>query len=90
MADELNDEPLLGNSKTDDEQYRKSLSDESKLIVSQELMEAALLRLGRAVLAGGPLDDIGPAAEDIEEYHAASDAVKFLAVTMAQIEACKK
>lgn len=47
-------------------------------------VHGAMLRLGRALLAGGPADDIGPPPEVTEEYYAASDAVKALAVKMAE------
>lgn len=45
-------------------------------------VEAAMIRLGKAVLAGGPPDDIGPPLEVAEEYYAASDEVKRLAVEL--------
>jgi hypothetical protein len=55
-----------------------------ELYAENERLRGALLRLGKAMLAGGPPDDIGPPADVAEEYYAAIDAVKQLAVELAE------
>lgn len=49
-----------------------------------DVLTSAMIRLGEAILAGGPVDDIGPPPEVTEEYYDAIDAVKLLAVGLAK------
>ncbi len=67
------------------EMVRHKLPDGSVLSVDSRVLVDAMLRLGKAVIAGGPPDDIGPTQEVVEEYYAAHDAVKRLAATLASM-----
>ncbi len=73
---EHRDEPILGY------EILEILKAESGS-TSQDDGRKALFRLGKALLESRPPDDIGPSPEVEEEYYAAMDEVKRVAVVLA-------